>query len=230
MKGLRLYIAAAGFLATAAAHAATYDYLVTGSLTSYTASIPSVGTVTGLFDPASPSIFNGSMVVTNLRMTSTSFSIEYFNNSLGGAAVRTTPQSTVNLYGSAYGFTPIVSYNAATRHLSQTAAGNYSTKDTFCVGIAAICGRLYPEGNAYSSGSSPYDQITGTLDLSFSALFDGFTGTFTEIDTLSTGAVVTKVYSLNGSLPPPSSVPLPFTGMLFGSSLLALGGVARRRA
>lgn len=232
MQGLKLGITAIGFLAAASANAAPY-YLGTlaGNLVSYTATIPGEGTINGIFDPVSPAILGSLHVDFGYARPSiylTSFKLPYLNIDLGDAT-KTLPTSEVYI-SNAFATT----FNATSGHLVLNGGGVFQTKDAFCIGDLAICSPLFTEGNQQigTYGASlgwRKSAFTGTLDLIFNTARTQFTGTFTEIDTLTSGAVITKVYSLTSNPPPPSPVPLPFAGLLFGSSLAALAGVARVR-
>ena len=226
MKGLKSCIAAFGIIAATSANAAPFLFgTINGSLISYTAVIPSVGTLNGTLDPNPPKI-TGNLTIdfgpAKPNVYNTSWDLAYTTIDLGGGVKKTIPDAEVLFNG----LTSSVAYDPATGHLVVQRAGQFRTRDSFCVGAAAICGPLFMEGNEQTATTWPWmrSSFMGTLDLYINSTLTGFTGTFTEVDTLASGAVITKVYQLT-----PPAVPIPFTGVLFGSALAALAGVARHR-
>lgn len=232
MKGLKLGIATCGLIAAASsANAAFEHYDFAGSLLSYTATIPSVGTINGTFDGAGPTIDGYFFLNADPGSTTFSGALNWAptNIHLGSSALKSIPWAYASLDG-----TPptSISFNPATGRLLAQKTGAFKTRDIYCYGLAAICGPLYTEGNAMPDDGYRFtmrSDFQGTLDVTFDAAHTQFTGTFTEVDTLASGAVITKVYALTSDIPPPPTVPVPFAGVLFGSSLLVLGGIARHR-
>lgn len=219
MKGLKLCLVIGSLVAgISSANAARVNFTVTGTLDSYKAAIPWVGVINGVLDPVKPAI-NGVLVVDlNLPNVGTptpmgSWTIDYTNISLGTGIVKTIPAATVTV-SNPYTTT----FDPTNRRLVSTSAGWSTATNTRCIGPAAICGALYVDSD-----------FLGTLDLIFNVDHSAFSGTFTEVDKLDLGGTVTKVYSLTGSVPAPPAVPVPLAGVLFGSALMALGGIARHR-
>lgn len=195
------------------------QYTITGSLTSYSASVSS-----GVLQPSSPQLeeistgdvyFSPSgdvYVILRLRP-------EYHVVDFGS----TTSKTYAGLrHDIGYGSTNFA-FDETTGHLTGSAAAETNLGYfSYCYGAVNICSALYPEGNP----ATPHiDQVA--VDFFFGADLKSFNGSVTINSALNNGATVSRVYTLGGVLAPPQ-VPLPMSSVLFGSTVLAMAGWRQR--
>lgn len=217
MKTMKLLSGVVLFAAAASAHAAYVNFELNGSLLSYTITLPGGVQPLIVLDAPNPTITGSATFDDRYGYTYLGLNVhpEYHRASISGGAV---VQTYAGLGQSAGGSTSTgATYDPVTHEFySNGSAGSTQFGiGSFCTGTTSVCGALYSEPNA---------QNNAIIDITFSSALDSLLGTLTFTSTLSNGATLTRVYAVN------AQVPLPMSGVLFGSALAGLVGAARRRS
>ena len=203
---------------TAAANmaaAAVMPYALSGNLTSYAVIFP--GSPTPQLETIEPTTpFIDGNAIFDIEGASASFDIivnpEYDVVRIDNAAL------AVEIYAGmsqrSGGTTSI--YDPATQYLSGTGVSTTTLGiGSYCTGITSVCSALYSE--TLTNGS------TATFDITFGNSLESFVGTLTVNSKLSNGGWIIRTYNLTGV-----AVPLPMSGLLFGSAML-ISGLFRRK-
>ncbi len=256
MKKLALAVALAATVASPAfaAPVAYNGIAVTNGITI----VPGIGSVTAWYvDNAAGPATNTATPAVNLTVNS-DWTFDFANLSnvqftgsivLGDYRVQQKITSPVAMQGrqSFTGVTQTIlqngaaTYNAGTHTLSYVF--NNTTSDGAGASVESHTGTsCTSQGSAFGSTvCSSFSTTPGALgwegvnlSLVFSDDFSSYTGTLTATNKSGaslTAATTTYKFNLSGSVPtPPPAVPVPAAAWLFGSGLLGLAGVARRRA
>jgi hypothetical protein len=223
----KLFLAIVVFFFTATAQAYTsLNYKLHGDLLSY-----SIFSSTGVLqayalDPAKP-------------FTIGTADLLYYPETDGHVTIGMTLNPSYHVVHNLPYWAEQVTYAGLTQKTNSLAAffapgtnnliGNGSSRTEWGIGSwcassqAVTCADLYSEHRPlpFSNNGS-----TSMLDLLFSdATLQNFNGTVIVNSKLNSGGWIERTYSLSGV-----AVPLPMSGMLFGSAVLALAGVRRRTA
>ena len=177
--------------------------------------------------------FTGSLQIGDYRLQQ---KITGVGNMDGRQSFQGVVQSFANTLPS--GTKPKAVYNAATRTLtynysnSTSNGGGASVEShtaTSCSGNGSVFGATVCSQFDTSAGALNWEGLT--LNLVFNSDLTAYTGTLTGVSKAGasiTSSVTTYKWNLSGATVP-AAVPVPAAAWLFGSGLLGMAGVARRR-
>ena len=235
MKKLTMVAAIAALTAASHGFAATYN--MTGNAT--TVNVDSSGTVTLNYTApnSSPAIsgtwdvdtgtggFSGNVFQGDYT-TLTNVSLGIFGSMSGSVSYEGANHDLTAGTGSLSGTT--FTYNVATGGSNSNAASSYSNTNASCSGSGSVAGNTVC--GTWGGTTGAWEGVTITLD--FSPDFSSFTGSIAAVEKSGSGLTANTTtinYTVAGVLDAPAEVPVPAAAWLFGSALVGLAGVGRKR-
>lgn len=223
MKSFKLFFGALSLVATATTQAAQLvgDFDTHFTLLSYTLTPSGGSPVSIAVYPSTPLASDGlfSLWDTGARIEiATGYHVVSYGSGGNQANVTYTAlEQDAFIYGGLPKTPGHVTYSGSD-------AGSSFQLGTYCAsptGNFASCQSLTSEFGTINMPTK-YEP-TFFLDLVFDPTVEHFTGTIDFKTVLSDGSTLTRTYSMVGD------VPLPTTGLMFGSAVLALAGARRRK-
>jgi hypothetical protein len=141
--------------------------------------------------------------------------VDYHRAALNGTEFTYAGLAQSWAYYSSPGMSGTYSYDISSQHLTGNSNGSETAGiGTYCSGPVASCSALNSE---FLSSDHP----TATYDIIFGDNLQSLSGTLVATSYLNNGGSIIRTYAIQ-------AVPLPMSGILFGSTVFSLAALRRR--
>lgn len=237
MKKLTMAVAVSTLALAANSYAAVYNYNTSGVNTGVDVDVSS-GTTTITYDP-NPLTFTGDWTFdisgTSATLSGDIYLGDYaantsvsvpFLGSMSGSPTYTDANHAVSGTGSWNVGTRTLTYTLASSGPNTSNASNFTFASSSCTGSGSILNNTVCGTWANTTG----DWEGLSLTFVFASDMSSFTGTISAIEQSGSGLTANTTtidFDIDGTQV--SEVPVPAAAWLFGSALLGLGGLKRRK-
>ncbi len=170
--------------------------------------------------------FNGNMAFEDYQ-TFTTVSVTFFGSMNGTVTVLGSEQTIgTDVSGPQGSWDPdtlTFTFHVPNAGGNTSGASNYTEVESSCTGSGSVLGNTV----CGTRGNTTPEWEGLTISLVFASDLKSFTGTITAVEASGSGLtanVTTLTYSVSGT-----EIPIPAAAWLFGTGLVGLAGVARRR-